>query len=605
MPPELHHIFALSFHTGPSCTTRREPWKEGVRRRLAGPLTTRDAAGRCGAVVRRREFVEAVRKAGNVRWTVRAVFFQLCLLLGFFTPGALANGRIPNAGLVVVGPASRADVIAVQLTFGVALSRDAGRTWRYACEESYSEPTGWDPPLAIGADGSIILGMLDGIRRSSEGCSWERPPLAGTERILDLAHDATGRTIVAGIGAPGAPNGVMTSDDSGRTWRVGQLVPEMFLTTVEVAPSDPRRVYATMNTSEGRSTLYRSDDGGRTLRVATRTFDGNDAWLSAVDPTNPDVVYVRSTLGLENRILKSTDGGSTFTRIANVEAGLVGFALSDDGSTLWLASSDPDVGLLRSVHGGPFVPTRARASIRCLRYHAGVLYVCGTEATDGWALACSDDGGDTLRPLLAMRAIAGPLTCPAGTTVRDRCEALWPAQQRMLSRDAGPPPEPVPHIDAGADTMDAWGVGPAMDGAMDVSMDHPVDASAKPPHPPVEPVDPGAAMDAMAPRDAAPGDRPTPMDARSVAVPSSTLSRGCACRVAAPAQGLKGMLFFLWATLRRRRGRRVGEVRFQTLPAWSKTLTHSSLEGGEDSRSNAFHAKFSDNRRGSHHTPRR
>ncbi len=479
---------------------------------------------------------------------MRTLARWLCLALLLAPAAAGANGRIPNAGLVVVGPGPRASVVAVQLTFGVALSTDAGRTWRYACEESYSAPTGWDPPLAVGFDGAVHLGLLDGLRRSPDGCAWDAPPAIGAETVLDLAHDASGRTIVAGVGRPDAPNGVMTSDDGGRTWRAGERVEGMFLTTVEVAPGDPSRVYATMNTAEGRTTLYRSDDGGRTLRVATRAFDGNDGWLSAVDPTDPDVVYVRSTLGLENRILKSTDGGSTFTRIANVEAGLTGFALSDDGRTVWLASGDPDVGILRSVAGGPFTRTRARVSARCMRFHAGVLYVCGTEATDGWALACSDDGGDTLRPLLAMRAIEGPLVCPSGTAVRDRCEALWPAQRRMLALpDAGPPPAPVPHVDAGPDAVtDATGdVAEERPDAPDVT-----DAARPPPDAPPD------APQLDAPTDALPDATPKKADAAPDARPAPPAARGCGCRASRAADAHPAgwaALAAAWALRARRR----------------------------------------------------
>ncbi len=449
------------------------------------------------------------------------------------TSSVRANGRFPNAGLVVVGPGASSDVIAVQLTFGLALSRDRGRHWNWICEDAYSVPTGWDPPLAIGHEGRVVLGLLTGISSSSDGCAWAPPTAPMLLPALDLAWDATGRTLVAGVGSSDFANGLTLSNDGGRTWREGARVPGVVLDTVEVAPSDPSRVYVTFNNfNRDAPALYRSDDGGRTLREVTRNFLGaQDAYLAGVDPRDPNIVYLRAQQGDPTSLLRSDDGGRSFRLMYTTARPMVGFALSSDGATVWVASVDRAEGILRSVRGGPFTRVRANATVRCMRSHADVLYVCGDLSADGYALACSTDGGDTLQPLLRLQDLEAPTVCAPGSEVRDRCEALWPAQRRLLlGLDAGVATPGRPHIDAGATPTDAGGDRPVGDVSATIDRSS-ADIG-------------GEAIDAPEASVARDGGR-------SIAPPASR----CNCSVVGRGTSVKGGLFVLaWAlfALRRR-----------------------------------------------------
>ena len=212
--------------------------------------------------------------------------------------------------------------------------------------------------------------------------------------------------------------------------------------------TDPERVYVTGQINNS-PVLYRSDDGGATVREITRSFDGGyDAFLSAVDPRNPDVVYVRVSLGLETRLLRSDDGGARFTRIQLTRSPMLGFALSDDGNTVWTASADE--GLQRSVGGAPFAPTMSRIRARCLRYASGSLYACGDSRADGFALARSDDQGDRFDVLLRLPMLPGAVACSPGTEGA-ACAAEWPAMSQFLREqlDAGAPLDAVVARDTG------------------------------------------------------------------------------------------------------------------------------------------------------------
>ncbi len=232
-----------------------------------------------------------------------------------------------------------------------------------------------------------------------------------------MTQDATGDVLVAGVGPSGTEDALLRSDDGGASWRAAATLPGYFLETVEVAPSDPSRVYATAFVTGPEPVFLRSDDGGATMRETTRSFAGaQSAWIAGVDPTRPDVVYVRGQRpgGAGTILSRSDDGGRSFRRLAETTGAMRGFALSDDGATVWFGSSDAREGLQRSVRGGPFARTREQPVVQCLRQHAGTLYVCADEAVDGYALGRSRDGGDTVTPLLSLRALTDPVTCPAG-----------------------------------------------------------------------------------------------------------------------------------------------------------------------------------------------
>ncbi len=366
-----------------------------------------------------------------------------------------ANGRYPSANDVVIGPGAASDVLVVRTTFGLLTSEDRGRSWRWICEDALDRAGVWDAAVVLAADGNLVLGVPSGIRRTSGRCDITTPAGAPTCFVPDLAADPAGERVVAAVSCVGAPNGVATSSDRGKSFTDGAAIGSFFVETVEVAASDPKRLYLSGYVGGGPR-LFRSDDAGVSFAEVTREFlGGNTVFVSAVDAKNADVVYVRSDLGVGTMLLKSIDGGAHFSKLGETKAKMVGFALSDDGRTVWMGSADRAEGILRSVDGGPFTRVLANITVGCMRYHAGALYVCGDDFIDGFALACSGDGGDHLHPIFSLRNVLGPEECPSGSLVGDVCAPLWPALAATLSPpDAGPAPATAPCEDL-ADAGDA------------------------------------------------------------------------------------------------------------------------------------------------------
>lgn len=146
----------------------------------------------------------------------------------------------------------------------------------------------------------------------------------------------------------GPGSGLHKSTDGGTTWR--QLTKG--LPTFEqdglgrigitVAPSEPQRLFATVEATRNGG-LYRSDDGGESWsrinadsRVTSRSSDFAEV---KVHPKNPDIVFTGSIV-----TWKSIDGGKTFTAFRGAPGG-------DDYHRIWINPTNPDIMLIASDQG--------------------------------------------------------------------------------------------------------------------------------------------------------------------------------------------------------------------------------------------------------------
>jgi len=145
----------------------------------------------------------------------------------------------------------------------------------------------------------------------------------------------------------GSGGGLFKSTDGGSTWHqlTNGLPKDLAQIYVAVAPSDSRRLYASLAAASGKLNVYRSDDSGETWAQITDDprpsgrIGGGDLPIPRVDPKNPDVLYVASTV-----TMKSTDGGKTWTSFHGAPGG-------DDYQNLWINPSNGNIILLVSDQG--------------------------------------------------------------------------------------------------------------------------------------------------------------------------------------------------------------------------------------------------------------
>jgi hypothetical protein len=412
-----------------------------------------------------------------------AIVLTFFACLGFLTLGggvARANGRFPVALFLTVGPGDQSSTFALSTTFGLVTSFDGGRTWQYTCEEGigYDPRSTWDMTMALTTSGALVLGLPDGVAVARQSvCTFERPARP-FESTVDLSVDGAGERVVAAVTTQVRADGVALSDDGGATWRMGWTRPDFFISNVDIAPSDARRVYVSGLLDVGQPSrvpmVLRSEDRGQTFTDGARNFtDSAGVYLSGVDAANPDIVYLRSDHLRDGgtSLLRSTDGGRTFTTLIATPNPMTGVALAPDGR-VWVGSPGAGAqdGIFRSGDGGnTWQRVASGYTTLCLKYRNGILYMCAGGVSDGFALGCSTNGGETFSPMLVWDQLVGPGGCAPGSSGRELCQEAWNEVRPMIVPDGGARPAGSPCLLAPADAGPVDAAIPADTAAFDAS----------------------------------------------------------------------------------------------------------------------------------------
>ncbi len=223
----------------------------------------------------------------------------------------------------------------VSIGDGIYKSTDAGRTWRHMGLGK----TGRISRIVINPRNPNVvfacaMGSLYGpqqqrgvFRTTNGGKTWRRVLFVNENTgCSDIAMDPKNPEILfagtwqmvihtwgADSGGPGS--GVYVSRNGGDTWTHivghGLPAPPLGKIAVAIAPSNPRRVYALIETGyDGRGTLWRSDDGGREWKCVNweHILDERPPYTTriAVSPVNDNEIWF-----LSNYLSVSYDGGYT------------------------------------------------------------------------------------------------------------------------------------------------------------------------------------------------------------------------------------------------------------------------------------------------------
>ncbi len=370
---------------------------------------------------------------------------------------ARANGRFPEAQLIESVPGDPSTVF-LRATFGVLVSRDAGKSWRWICERSLGYDGQWDPPVTATRDGRLWVGLEDGLVSTRDGCDVDVTPELDGHTVKDLTTDPRGETIWAITGAPGKTSYVWRRSPGKQFERLAGME-ETNLMTIEVAPSNPKRVYLSgQPNSTIRGQVFRSVDGGATFATAKNDLAAEGPFfIGAVDPRDPERMLIRHLHGKGSDLLLSRDGGKTFQNVLTMTSAMFGFAKSRDGSTYWAGSGLAEHGLFRSTDRGEHFEVVSKSGVLCLHSAAeDALFVCENALTPGApAIAVSRDRGATITSLARFADIEGPVACATPDARASLCSGSWPEMQALFSPvlDAGAAaaaPRPATRRDAGA-----------------------------------------------------------------------------------------------------------------------------------------------------------
>ena len=360
---------------------------------------------------------------------------------------AQANGRFPAANQIVVSKTTPSSMV-LRTTFGILFSSDSGVTWDWICEKAVGYGGTEDPSMGLTASGTVLAGTFEGLATSlDKGCSWAFAPDKLTQNVVvDLVvrpdNPATSLVMTNKFSkADDAGDALFQSDifvatDDGKTWApLGpSLDPTVLFETLEVAASDPTRVYVSGVRGNGASeqgVVLVSKDTGQTWKEYPVPLDVSTErapFISAVDPKNPERVYVRTKGSVGSRLLVSDDGAQTWREVLKFTSDMLGFAISDDGTKVW-AGGPKDVLHQATAAALTFTQTSPIA-IQCLAASGANLYACSNEV-GGFIVGASKDDGASFAPLLHLYGVRGPLACGPQTS-QAKCVPDWPALRDTL-----------------------------------------------------------------------------------------------------------------------------------------------------------------------------
>jgi photosystem II stability/assembly factor-like uncharacterized protein len=404
------------------------------------------------------------------RWVLA---LGLALAAGLDTHAVRANGRMPGATELAIDATDPRHILA-RATYGLVQSFDSGAGWQWICEQAIKISGEADPPMAVMADGTwVVLPPAGGALISHDkGCSWSTAPaLLLDNRLIDLTIDPSDHahllvltsTIVSidDQGLVEYANVLVETFDNANTWvKVSTLPSDISLETIEIAASNPQRIYVSGEASSSTliGIIERSDDGGKSWTRTTLDLPVQSGTLlvSAVDAKDPDRLWIRlpakgDTLGLfAASMLMSSDKGASWKMLASTEKAMFGFALSPDGTEL--AYGGPSDGLYvgASDGSGQFKKV-SNLQVRCLRWISTGLYVCGTEPADPFSLAVSTDKGASFKSIYKL-ADTCPQVCPNGTRFEATCKDTWTTIGPFIKATGEACSVPWSIVDAGVDS---------------------------------------------------------------------------------------------------------------------------------------------------------
>lgn len=363
---------------------------------------------------------------------------------------AWANGRFPRADQLVATP-GRPDQLVLRTTFGLLVSHDAGMSWEWICEEAVGFASEEDPALAMLAGGRLLAGLSAGLAQASGAfCAWQFASLPGSPELVDLTVRPLQPDSAVALAwertdanAFGYRSLFFRTDDAGQSWqRYGTGIdPGVLVLTVDVAPSDPRRLYASgIRPVDRTAALFVSTDEAQTWSERAAPFDSpreQGLYIAAVDPLVPERVYLRSSGAGASRLLVTDDAGASFAELFSGRS-LLGFALSPDGSEIFVGG--PEDGLWWASGAARQFERRSATPILCLLSLPNLLYACSNEQL-GFALGVSTDGGRQFSAKLRLSEVRGPVAC-APETSGGVCAAAWPpiAARLGIPPDTGSAP---------------------------------------------------------------------------------------------------------------------------------------------------------------------
>jgi len=324
--------------------------------------------------------------------------------------------------------------------FGPLIST-GGQPYRVICAEGIGYPEGFETSFHWTASGRMIVGNASGLFTSPDGCTWTALPELAEEGVTDLYADPASGALLVTTSRYGRSNGLWASTNDGQSFSATALANSgLYFTAVRSSAARPGRwVVSAWWYDPAVVRIFHSDNAGGTWTETVPNISAaGPFFLLGISPTQPDVLFAWLSNAEGDFVMRSSNGGATFTQVLEARGGRRDLVFSDDGNTLWLSTTQQ---IYRSTDAGlTFAALDSPQGNACLFREGQNLYTCGATRTDGFAVGKSTNGGDNFERIFNLDQVTGIFSCPAGTPVHDQCEPLWSSLRVNLLDASQPPP---------------------------------------------------------------------------------------------------------------------------------------------------------------------
>ncbi|MDQ1639324.1 MAG: hypothetical protein QOF62_2663 [Pyrinomonadaceae bacterium] len=280
-----------------------------------------------------------------------------------------------NPNIIYVGSGEGLQRPDLSVGDGIYKSTDAGETWTHLglrdgqqIPQIAVDPKNPDRLLVAVAGHPYGPNEERGIFRSTDGGKTFEKVLYKDENtgaadvLIDPSHpDVAYASLWEARQGPwenaawnGTGGGIFKSTDGGKNWKqLSKGLPAGIIqANLSISASSSKHLFASVASPDAVK-LYASDDGGDNWKVATNDtrpagrIGGGDLPVPRIDPKDPDVIYVASTV-----CWKSSDGGKTWIGFRGAPGG-------DDTQNIWINPNNTEIillgydqGAIITVNGG-------------------------------------------------------------------------------------------------------------------------------------------------------------------------------------------------------------------------------------------------------------
>ena len=376
---------------------------------------------------------------------IASISLIMSFALAASSPAQAHFGAIPEALSVFVSSDPGSDAIGLEASFGLLMGDDSG-VFQWLCHENIINIGAIvTPRYSMNSEGVILgtTGVLNSSRdqsetlyRTTDNCNWLTTSGLTDQVVTDMAFSSSDpQRAIASTATlqSGAINGLYYSDDAGATWQASDTTSAERLFR-NVYFGDDGTAWATASFFNPLGAwLYRSDDGGLTWVETEIIYEAKGSRQVLLDVliatgSGPQV-WVRIDAPIMDRLLYSSDGGSTFTEIFEVTTDIKVGTRTDDGR-IWLV--DAYGRLLSAAPSASIEVTEAGPSASGTTSDARGLFVSTRVQNEHFALMHSQDG-TSYEGLFVLADTSAPPTCDPGSHSAQRCEPNWEALHTSLA----------------------------------------------------------------------------------------------------------------------------------------------------------------------------